>query len=87
MFRRRVLGGDSGFDGEAGQLFMDSRSIGFQHQRKQDGIGQAVRDIVFPAEGMGYRMDIADIRFGKGASGVKEAFIIFRRASISPPSV
>lgn len=63
-----ILAGDACGNGQIMKLFVDGRSIGFQHERKQDGIGKAVGDAVFTSQGMGNGMDIPHIRFGKSPS-------------------
>ena len=50
-------------EGLIGRLAVKLQDVGQQHR-----VGQAVGDVVLPAQGVGHRVDVAHIGLGKGAA-------------------
>ena len=66
-----ILIRDTCCDGKAGKLFVDLLSVSFQKHGQDHCVRQTVGHIVFAAKGVGNRMDIPHVRFGKRASRVE----------------
>ena len=74
----RVNRHDAGHAGEIGELRSSSFAIGAKHVRQDDGVGQAVRNPVTPAQTVRDGMHISDIGAGK-----RNARLIRRRKHIA----